>query len=260
MKLVLTDKNQLICAGLYSNDLKAPVEGSFYNRINLTSGDVEISKSDKFSMKLITENLTEKATNRTQKRAGKGKDVGLSAYSIDDLYFKSDGTVALVAEQHYVTSSTMTTSDGRTYTVFSFSYNDILVINFEQETGEILWSSKIDKKQRTSNDFGLHSSYALSVVNNRMFFVFNDNLKNFGPKAKKNRVPFDRGKHSIATVVEMEANGDYKQKTLFVAKAKNMLCRPVVSEQISPNDLIIYGTDKKKSRFIKLQFDSNKAF
>ena len=261
MKLLLNDKEQLICAGLYSNELNGQVVGSFYNRIDLTTGDLEISKNEPFTMDLITKNLTKKQAEKTEMKFARGKDVGLFAYSIDDLYFKNDGTVALVAEQHYVTQSTSASTDGRTSTTFYYNFNDILVINFKQETGEILWSSKIDKKQRTGNDFGLNSSYALLIDNDKMYFVFNDNLKNFGPETRKYRMPFDRSKHSVTTVVEMDANGKYKQETLFSAKAKSMQARPVVSKQISAKEMVIFGSYKNhKSQFIKLKFDTNDDF
>lgn len=255
MKLIINNDGQLIVAGFYSNEFRSGIQGSFYNRIDLNTGKVEISQEKDFSIDLITENMSDRDEKSVKKRAGKGKEVGLGQYIMDDIYFKSDGTVALVAEQFFVTSHTSTDSQGNTSTSYVYHYNNILVVNIKQETGEIVWSTKVDKKQSTG-DFGRYSSYAITVVDDKMFFIFNDHLKNYKPGETERKHVYNRGKHSVATVVELNENGEYDYNVLFVAKSKDVLCKPSVSQQVSPNELVIYGSSGKTHRFAKVKFNS----
>jgi len=83
------------------------------------------------------------------------------------------------------TTSTDANGGTRTTTVYYYYYNDIIVININPG-GETEWTKKIAKRQPSSNDGGFFSSYSLSIVKDKMYFVFNDSPKNLITSVKEN--------------------------------------------------------------------------
>ena len=106
----------------------------------------------------------------------------------------------------------------------------------------------------TTNDGGFWSSYVLSVVGDKLFFVFNDNPKNLFLKPGDRVESFRRGKGSIAVLVELDNEGNQTREALYRASEAGILARPMVCTQISKNEMILFGQKKKIHRFSKITF------
>jgi hypothetical protein len=152
----------------------------------------------------------------------------------------------------------LTSPQGKITTMYVtyYLYNDIIIINIDKN-GQIEWTQKIPKIQRTSEDFGFFSSYFLAVSGDKLYFIFNDDPRNIYYKGDGVIKPFTKQADSQAVLVEMDKDGNYTREALFSTKEAKVLIRPVVCEQISDNEIILFGQKGTMQRFIKGKFKDN---
>lgn len=253
MRIVVNSKNEIICAGFYSESYKSVLKGSFFLKVDGESKEITTKSFKEFSWDFITQNFKSKTKLKAKKREAKGKDVGLGKYEMRSIILREDGGAVLIAEQYYVTESTTTDANGNTRTTFYYHYNDIVVINIDPN-GQIEWAEKIAKRQNSANDGGYYSSYALAVTNEKLYFIFNDNGKNLMYNGTGKVEPYKRGKDAVVTLIDMDMDGRQNREILFIATDAQVYTRPKVFEQISDDTMIIFGQRKKLSRYGKIIF------
>ncbi len=257
MKIVINDDKEIICAGFYSNTGISGADGCFFLKIDSESKAIVLKNFKEFDLDFITQNMSDKEENKTRKKEAKGKDVELYKYDIDDLIMSDDGSIFLVGEQYYVIERTSTTtSNGNTSTKTSYHYyyKDIIVVHIDFQ-GNIVWAKKVGKAQHTINDNGYFSSYVLSIIGDKLYFIFNDHSENLvGNSKKKELKEFRSKKDAVIVIVQMDCEGNQTRKALFTAKEAEVLARPKVCEQISENELILFGQKGKTHRFAKVTF------
>lgn len=253
MKIAINnDDNTIICAGFYSSKGTYSIEGSYFLKIDSQTKEIISKEFQKFGIDFITQNMTERGEKKTKKKVEKGKNIEMFQYDLDNIILKDDGGAILIGEQYYITSHTHSTSNS-SYITYYYHYNDIVLINISPE-GKIQWTEKIPKRQVTRDDGGFYSSYAVSVVKDKLYFVFNDNPKNLFYKGKGKLYNFNKSKESLVVLVTVESDGTQIKEALFSAKDTKILTRPAVCEQISDNEMIIFGQKRKKHRFAKITF------
>jgi len=255
MQIAITDKNDIVCAGFYSNVGTFSINGSYYLNVNGDNGEI-LSKSYKeFDLEFITQNMTEREANKAKRKEDKGKDVELFEYDLDNIVLRDDGGAILVGEQFFIevfTTTTTSANGGRsTTTSYHYNYNDIIVININPE-GQIEWAKKIPKAQESVNDGGTYSSYAMSVFGDKLFFVFNDNPKNLVNTGDGNLKNYNPNRESIVALVAMDGEGKFKKEALYKMKRSDVLIRPKLSKQISDDEMIIFGKKGKMQQFTKM--------
>jgi len=94
----------------------------------------------------------------------------------------------------------------------------------------------------------------MAVVDDKLYFVFNDNPKNLFYKGSGKIYNFNKSKESLVVMVELDAQGKQSREALFSVKESDILTRPMVCEQISKDELVLFGQRKKTHRFAKLTF------
>lgn len=256
VKIAALTNGDIACAGFYSDKGSYSMKGSCYLRIDGATGNILHTSTSEFGIDFLTQNLTEKQEKKVKKKEAKGKSVELFNYDLDNLIIRSDGGVVLVGEQYYVRVVTTTTTSANggttTRTDYHYYYNDIVVVNISP-AGDIEWTQKIAKRQHSVNDGGYYSSYALMVYKDKLYFFFNDSPRNlsYTGTGKVYNMPF---KKSVVTMVEVNAEGDVMRESLFSMKESEVMTRPKVCEQISPNKMILFGEYKKTHRFTEVQF------
>ncbi|MDH5399553.1 MAG: hypothetical protein OEX02_15495, partial [Cyclobacteriaceae bacterium] len=163
MEVAITDDEDLICAGYYSEEGSFSIIGTYYLRVDGKTKKVEKTSYKEFGLDFITQDMTARQEKKTRKRAEKGKVVELYEYDLDDIVINEDGSAVLIGEQYYTDVVTYTTQGANgammTNTMYYYYRNDIIIVSFSPE-GEIKWLDKIPKTQVTVNDGGLYSSYA----------------------------------------------------------------------------------------------------
>ncbi len=257
MNIAINEDNDIICGGFYSEEGTISIKGCYFLCIDGETKNIKTKSFKDFSIGFLTQYMKERKAEKTKKKAQKGKDVELYKYNLNDFILRSDGGAVLVGEQQYLyiqrTTSTNSSGATTTTTTYHYYYNDIIVININPN-GEIDWAEKIPKYQHTINDDGFYSSYALAAVSDKLFFIFNDNAKNLYYKGSGNVENFTKGKNSIVSIVELDANGNQTRTALFKDNDVEVLTRPKVCEQISNNEMIIFGQRRKAQQFGKVTF------
>ncbi len=253
MQIAITDEADIVCGGFYSSEGTFSIEGSYFLRINTESGEIKSKNLQEFGIDFITQNMTDKEENKAKRKAAKGKNVELFKYDLDEIILRSDGGAFLVGEQFFVRVRTRTSPDGSVSTTTYYYYNDIIVVNIDPN-GEIEWTEKIPKRQTTSNDGGYFSSYALAVVKQDLYFLFNDHPDNLDYADGDKLSRFNKSKGSLATMVKLNKFGKQERKALFSYKEAEVLIRPKVCGQIKNNEMVIFGKKRKIQRFAKVTF------
>ena len=278
MQFEISKDGNIICAGFYSEFGTTSVKGTFYLLIDSKTQEIKKEYYEQFDPSFLADFMSEK-------RAGKGRE--LTRYNLNQLEIRRDGGVVLVAEQFFVKEMRDYSNYRYRYPYGSpyyynprwyyyslwrnpyryghpfldddqevqYNYNDIIVININP-TGSIQWAKRIPKRQRSKNDGGRHSSYAMSVAKGKMFFVFNDNPKNLHKTSEDQRIHnFTKGKESVVVLVSVDGKGEVKKEPLFQIKDTKTITKPRVCEQISRDQMIIYSEKNKKATFARLTFE-----
>ncbi len=245
LTLSVSEKNEIICAGFYSNDIDSGVIGSFYLSIDSKSKIILIESYKRFDSNLITQNLKKKEKKKIEKKIEKDKDVELEDYKLRSFIKKKNGGGVLLGEQFNVVFSVNSTFP-------IHEYRDIVVISIN-ENGEIEWATKIAKHQFLAAD-GYFSSYQVSVVQDKLFFVFNDSPKNLTYDDTGKIYPVSNPKDMIAVLVEVNSKGEQKKTALFSFKETKVFLRPKVSRQISKNNSLLFGESKNNSKWVNISF------
>ena len=271
-----TKKGELICAGFYSERGTYSVRGAYYFRLDPKNGDVSSSNHQPFEFKFLTEYMTDRRKEKA-KIAETNRDVRRSAelfnYSLDELITRSDGGAVLVAEQFYIEEDRFNDYPyggygyGGFYSPFYYNryrnnlqvdyyynYNDIIVVNI-RPTGEIEWATRIPKRQETRNDGGYYLSYAMSIVRDKLYFVFNDNARNYGANRKNNRLYNYNGSDSVISLAQININGELKTYPIAFNRDAGVITRPKMCKQIGLKQMAIFGERGRGYRFGKMTFD-----
>jgi hypothetical protein len=256
MQLGILDDGKLVCAGFYSDEGKFSIKGSYFLRIDPETKEIVKKSLKVFDLDFITEYMSERQEEKTQKKADKGKNVEMYEYDLDNLLVRDDGGVVLIAEQYYIRIShhTATTSSGATTTrtVYHYYYNDILVINIDPE-GNIDWSLKIPKRQYSTNDGGYFLSYAFANTPEKLYFAFHDHPKNMLKHSSIDKVYKVSRAGEIMTLAVVYMNGNLEMDKIYNHKLLKAHTKPKTGEQLSDNELYMYlEGGKSKQRYAKL--------
>ena len=260
MQIAIDKDLNVLCGGFYSALGTFSIEGSFFLKLDDESNEIVSESFEAFGIDFITQHMSKRKEKKAKKKDKKGKDVEMYEYDLDNIILKDDGGVLIIGEQYFVNTVTTTSTDSngatRTTTNYYYYYNDIIVISVAPN-GDIEWTQKIPKIQITSNDGGFFSSYALSIVADKLYFVFNDNPKNLFYTGEGRIYNFNRGKESLVVLVTLDSDGVQKREALFSMREADILTRPKVCEQISATEMIIFGQRKKSHRLGKIEFVGN---
>lgn len=234
VKIAVTDKGNIICAGFYSNKSSASIIGAFYVKIDKESKEITKQGTMDFRPDFLQQFMSEK-------KIEKGKE--LYDYILRHLVLRDDGGAILVAEQYYevMVQNYDPTTHAYTYTYYYY-YNDIIVISISP-SGEISWAKKIPKYQVSRNDGGYYSSFTFAVSGNKMYFMFNDNpknLKNKNDDTEKFRY-MNNPKKSVAILVSMDSNGNQDRQAMFNNNDLKIILRPKIFMQMNEKRMLLYG-------------------
>jgi hypothetical protein len=281
----IADDGDLVCAGFYSEKGAKSIKGACFFKINPKTHDQTSISSRPFDFEFMTTNLSERNKERAKAaldRGDKSAEPELYDYSIDKLITRSDGGVIMVAEQYFIDERLRYNnygyggwgnsafynpySYGSMYDPYNrngynnnrrpdyyFHYNDIIVVNIQPD-GEIAWTARVPKRQESVNDFGQYSSYGMSIVADKLCFIYNDDPKNLDPRAKKIQTE-NPDKYSVVTIAEVDRNGAVTRAPLFQNKEQGVVVRPKLSKQVGRRDMAIYGESGRRYKFGVLTFE-----
>lgn len=249
----------ILCSGLYSNNSATSAAGAFYLEIDGESMDVNVENLIRFDLDFLTEGLSERQTEKTKKKASKGKEIEFYRYRVRNLISKPEGGLIMVAEQYhyYTTTTTTTTANGGTTTTTThhYIYNDIIVVSFDED-GELEWNQKIQKKQYSTNDGGYYSGFNLVVKDGVLHFFFVDNgyaIAGLDVDRKDGRDVY-KGYHFAHASLSID--GEKKVESLGLVDVRRGF-RPIPKEFVSLRGgrSVIYAKSRKEYKLGRVIID-----
>ena len=250
MALRVNDRGELICNGLYSNRNTGLAKGAFYARIDPESKAIVAQNLKEFDIDVITQRMGGLAKNIAERREEKGnkrRAPELASYAIRDIILRSDGGSVMLAEQFFVTQST-TTTNGVTNTTYTYHYNDILVTNIRPD-GEIEWTVRVPKGQRTTDDGGYASSFVHAVSQGKIHLLFNDHPKNYKRAERRVRPRVFAGRKKTAfTLASIDTRGDVTYRSIGEGKKAKAILLPRRSQQVGKHEIGVIGKWRRKFR------------
>jgi len=260
----VADDGNLIGAGYFSKKGINGIQGVTYLKINTSSKTLENQTFTPFDIEFLTELMTPKQKKRAMNNSSKNDLPELFNYNLDHLVLRSDGGALLIGEQYSVEKVYRNNNYGFGGYYYGWSrynqpdridyyyhYDDIIVVNVAPN-GNIEWSTHIPKLQTTLNDNGIFSSYSMMINKDKIYLLFNDNIKNFS-NTKSDLYEFDAGKYSVGALAEISKDG--KSKIYLVKDSNNsFLLQPKLCKQMQRKSITIFEEEGKKYRFGKLEF------
>ncbi len=256
----------LICSGFYSKNGAESngIKGVFYILIDPITGNVLQQTSKEIDENFITEDWTDrykekvlKKKEKKEKKGKKAKEIEAYKYDLKDLIVYDDGSATLLAEQYYVRTVTTSTTDANgnrhTHTTYHYYYNDIYIIKIDK-SGEILWTSKIDKYQHSINDGGYRSSFHLHTRGDEIFLIYNLSTRAYYDKEVWKAMPKDERKNYLTLISTVFSDGVVKDHLLLNNTKEEIYVVPKFCEQIDDNKTLLYTSRRKNVRLGILEF------
>lgn len=247
----------IVAAGFYSEKGSFSIRGAFYISIDGKTRQVKAQNFSEFEVDFITQYFTEKEKKKTEKKEAKGDAPELFDFDMDELLMRADGGVTLIAEQyrHYQVCTTTSTANGGTTTTCTdyYVYNDIMVITFNPD-GKIAWKCKVPKRQTTREDYGYYSSYAYVAIDDKLFFVYNDNPKNLYLQPGEKIYNYTPAKEAAVILVEVDATGKITRELLTTTEKGDLDIRPKMCVQTGAREMLILAERSRMYQFSKVTF------
>ena len=243
-----TQENQLLCTGFYSKSgKKDKIKGYYYLRFDRANRRPISKKIHQFETDFIVQHqpyfnrLIE--TNKEKNRAL----AEMQNYKLKHIEITKEGELLLISEQFFKSEDNQ-----KGYSKSNYNYNNIIVVLLSSE-GETKWCSKIPKRQAISIQKDLYASYFVSKCNDKYYFIFNDNQRNYRSD-KGNKIYSTDFSSPAVTMLEIDSSGKMSKEILFTTEETNIKLRPVVCQQINSNNILLFGQSHKKHQFANLKF------
>lgn len=227
--LATDTKDNLKCAGFYSNTKSGSLQGVFY--LDLAGDGSIIATSKKEFTVSDLKKFGEKNTDKD--RTG---DEGLEdSFKFSDFLVRADGSAVVVAEENYIIVTT--NYNGRSYTTTTRYYSRDIIIFTINTKGEIERVSAIPKYQ-----VGVNTDYFISYVSllhgDDVVFFYNEDEDNMG-KPVNNPKPklVNSFKECVTVMTTLSPDGKLTRKQLFEAKDVESLFVPDDSSPFQNNKL-----------------------
>ena len=222
------ENNHISCAGFYSDfkgsqTVAKDIDGVFYLNIDVDTQKVLSENYKPIDKKMIAQLLG-------KKEGAKIKDTkGISTtFRINDFVKLPDGSSYVIAENFRIVEKTVCNKYG-CITTYTYHYNNIFAIGISKE-GTIQTLTDIPKAQISSYSATAFFSYLVMQKDDKVFLLFNDNIKNLQNNAKTIRDVKSLTSENKASLIltELKPNGQYTKQELF-SNNKSKIAAKVVS-------------------------------
>lgn len=255
MTFRIGNEGDLICAGFFSDRGTTSIKGTCFFRVDPETEEAFNISLQEFDFDFRTAFMRagqQRRAERAEESGNANQQAELDRFALNDLILRSDGGAVIVAEQYFVYQRTYRMWDGTLQFDEFYNYNDIIVVNIRPD-GSMEWSVRIPKRQETVNDGGYYSSYAMAVVRDRLYFIFNDNSRNYTSDNDNFLYNFN-GRNSIITLAEIRKGGELEMYPLFNNRDAGVITRPKICKQTGSRKMIVYGERGRSYRLGELQF------
>jgi hypothetical protein len=253
MNIAFSPNGDIIAGGFYSELGNAMTGGAYYMRLDAQTRKVVTASFKPFDLEFFTANLTERKAERLEKKIEDGKDVELPFYFIDEFITRDNGSLQMIGEKRLINTVTTCTPYGCVTNTYYY-FDDIALVQITPE-GEIEWASRVAKKQHTTNDNAMLSSYATLIRPNETVLFFNDNAKNESYDGVGRVTAMAKGTENLLVMVRVDDKGEFTRKGLIKQGDADIRFRPKFSQQLNDDEILIFGHQGVKTqRFFRVKF------
>lgn len=255
LNLKVDEEGSLIYYGFYSNEEDEDsddIVGAYTLKFKKGTQEVVYEKYHPFSNDLIMSIYNNSEKSKAAKYIKRGTPLTLPNFKWREPILKKDGGVVLIAEQYYFYAKMGSAFPDMSSSSDQHFYHDILVISLDSN-GEVEWMNVIPKFQLATTYKKIrYASYANVVLNDKLYFVFNDHYENIGRREDKDVIKIADRKDVTVVIVEIDQTGNLK--TEFLSATKNELAAfPSISTQLNNDEFLFLGETKKDDCFVKLK-------
>jgi hypothetical protein len=257
LKIIGSEAGELICAGLYSEILKAGVRGTFFFKIDDQVGLISGIKLDQFDDAVLADlaRIKDPMINNDE----------LMDYEISDMVFRNNGKIMIVAEQ-----------------VLNQNYNNYnhLIVTCYDGNGQVYWTRLIRKKQSfnfTTSESGRfelsdyrsliretgfmnpymnnYCSYALMapLEKSGIILFFNDDNRNIDSQAPPKA--FGNPKKSYVKAVAVDEYGNISETSIIKWKKKALFPEPIRYYDTLSDTIVIPAFRNRNINYYRISAD-----
>ena len=255
--------NIFTLSGIYGAGRNGKVEGVFILRYDTQVDSVLFKGFVPFDNGIIDQNWTNRDRRQSRPNNRNRNRIRESyKFKIRDIFSLDDGSICGSIEQYFILERTNYDSrTGMSTSIFYYYYDDIIAFRIGEE-GTFDWQKRIPKSQISTNDGGPFSSYSSFTDGNNMYFIFNDNLKNYNDEGQFSRennscysFNLSRRKNAAAICTINMENGVTERKTLFTRKELRSIVVPKMFKlDLLNKELLLYALISGKEKFGILNF------
>ena len=253
MRLQFDVDGNILCGGFYSDLGRYSTAGPYVVKIDATTNKVLFSNAEHFDIDFMTNNLARGQEAKARKKALKGKAVETRELSVDHIVLKEEGGFLLIGEQFEHVRHTSYSPNMPNSSSTAYLYYDIIIINYSSD-GKMLWKGFIPKHQKTANDGGAFSSYALTVVDDKMCFIFNDHALNLKKWPKGVVHDYDKSWDSYLVMVTIDAQGNKTKIPISDTNVVKAHANMHYVTNVGNGNLAFFGHSPKIRRLGELKF------
>lgn len=256
MNLGIVNGQDIICSGVFREE-ESKKQGVFYFRVDAKDKGI-IAKSYKYlDVSMIGSKYEQEKINEqtNQKKKEKMEEELFKYYTFRDLVLREDGGSILIGESTYA-SVDGTKYESRTETRY---YADFILLVLIDPQGEIEGTKLIQKAQTQLNSTRF-ISYSLSIHQNRLFFLFNDHIKNSNLKEGEGPWTYVAGAlgtkaNSGLSLTKFEDGELAERKFLSsFAELDNFWVLPSISSQAFDGESLLILRKKNKVKFGRVKY------
>lgn len=259
LKFELDSDNNLIGLGFYSDNTSYTAKGLYYLKYEKETG-----RELKDTLINFSNHLLEKNQFRTSNKKENSQLNELYNFSIHHLLIDSNNYLKIIAEQDfkkkYASQKTaylnnwdptrLKRSNNGTFSQenldnsrTNFINNNIIILKLHPN-GDVIWSETIGKRQVAHSEENQFTSYVLHQNKDDLYFVYNDNIKNYNPE-KEYFLNFSFGKNGIVTMTKLDNFGAQSKTPLYFVKDHKLLIKPSYCHSLPNNKLILISHENK---------------
>jgi len=159
----------LYFGGYYRGENIRGIEGVFLYKLD-ENGEVLDQTWDEFTDDFIKEGLTKRETKKAKKKEAKD-ELGLTKLYLRRIIKHDDGSISMVGERFWITTTTTTDANGHTHTTTTYHYDDLIITRISKD-GEVISNTRFAKHHFH------YGAYEYFNLKNELIIVMNNSRNN----------------------------------------------------------------------------------
>ena len=265
MQFISDESNFCALTGTFAVGFRQGINGVFELKIDLTNDSIVSEGFYDFSSNISFERFQRNRLDRNYYRRDHWNDIESDqqyTYKLRDIFMMNDGSQVGSIEQFYIyRRMNYDNRTGLSSTIYYYYYDDIIVFKISPD-GTMNWEKRINKSQVSVNDNGPYSSYASFCDGKKIYFIFNDNMRNYNELGEyvmtDDRIyPLNLSyRRNIAAICSIDIDsGEIKRNKMFSRKeAKSVVIPKQFSLDRKSKTLMVYALSGFKERFGMLKY------